>query len=495
MTWVERRCLQTQRCDFISVRNSDVAPRKRVVMTVPNVTGTTSAAADVFARLDRLPIMRPHVVWVILLTANLMLEYYDNGLFAYLIPSIMASVGLGLEQIGILTSGFFVGMILGALVGGRLADRFGRRWLLLIATIVYSGGALATAFAGSFEVILVARVVTGIGVQAATSALLVYIAEMFPSRTRGRVVSIVTTAFVIVAPVISLLALFTIPNGGPETWRSLFVIGGVGLLLVPLVRIFMPESARWLATRGDLAKAAEIVDKLERRAIRLGLDLPTPSPVPEGARKARVREIFTNRRVLQSIVVVALGYFGATLGLYLFANWQFYVLIDGLSFSEEYAYQIGLIWSLVYIITPVVALLLMDRIERKTLIFGLSLLTAVPLIIFGYSNSDWVVITAGAIAGIITGVIVTAFYAYIPEAVPTQARGLGSGIIISVGRFGGAASGVLGAFLYAGWGQGGLMVVAAASYVLFALVLFFLGPRTTRRSLEDVTADELTPRT
>ncbi len=185
----------------------------------------TGESADLAARLDRLPVMLPHVVWISILTVNLMLEYYDNALFAYIVPAIQESTGLGLGRIGMVGTAFFIGMVLGGLVGGRLSDRFGRRWVLVRGTVLYSSGAVLTTFAPNYELLLVSRVITGIGVQAAGAALLVYIAEMFPSATRGRFMSIVTSAFVIIAPVVALLALVVIPDGGPDTWRHLFGVG------------------------------------------------------------------------------------------------------------------------------------------------------------------------------------------------------------------------------------------------------------------------------
>lgn len=96
----------------------------------------TRNAADVSARLDRLPVMVPHIVWISILTANLMLEYYDNALFAYIVPAIKENAGLSLGQIGLVSSAFFVGMIVGGLGGGRLSDRLGRRRVLVWATVL-----------------------------------------------------------------------------------------------------------------------------------------------------------------------------------------------------------------------------------------------------------------------------------------------------------------------------------------------------------------------
>lgn len=461
-------------------------------MTVPLTTDRERTTAQLVARMDRLPILSTHVVWVLLLTANLALEYYDNSLFAYLLPQIMADVDIDLGQIGIITSAFFVGMVIGAVVGGRLADRFGRRTILVIATAVYSLGALATSMGGDFTTLLLARLFTGIGVQAATSVLLIYIAEMFPGKARGRVVSIVTSAFVLIAPLVGYLALVTVPSGGAGTWRVLFAWGGVGLVLIPLVLVLMPESVRWLASREKLESAFGILEKLEARALAAGKNLPVVQALPERVvRELTLGQIFRSPKIIRTIVVVALGYFGTTLGLYLVSNYSVYLLVDALGYSETKSYEIVTVWGLVTIAAPLLSMLLMDRFERKTLILVTSVLSAVPLLVIGVANNDWIVMIAGGLWSIFGTVVVSAFYTYIPESIPTEARGLGSGIIISVGRAGGIVSGVLGAVVYASGGRFVLTVVAAIAYVLFSLVLLFFGPRTTGRSLESVAAEEV----
>ncbi len=251
----------------------------------------------------------------------------------------------------------------------------------------------------------------------------------------------------------------------------------------------MPESVRWYAARGRLSEAAGIVGKLEARALRRG-PLAEPRATPAAAASPPAGRIPHTRRTIRTTAVLAVGFFGSTLGLYLFQNWALYVLVDGLKYTEGHAYEIQLVWNLVYAVTPFLALLFIDRAERKTAVFVLSVVAAVPLVAFGLVTESRLVTATGGLCGIVTGLVVTVYYAYIPEALPTAARGLGSGVVKSVGHCGGAAAGVLGAALYGSWGNTGLMAVAAASYILFALPVLFLGPRTTNRPLEGVAAEE-----
>lgn len=452
---------------------------------------SASGPSLLLARLDRLPVMASHYVWAVLLAANLMLEYYDNAIFAYASPTIRAQASLSTEQIGVISSVFFVGMILGALGGGRLSDKLGRRSVLVWATVLYSLGALATAFAPNYETMLISRFITGLGVQAATSALLVFIAEMFPSKARGRFVSVVTIGFVIAGVGAAALTMFYLPHSGPDAWRHLFLAGSVGLLIAPLARFVLPESVRWCTSRGQLDRAERIVRKLEARALRRG-PLEAPKVVAlQDATEPTLYELLQHKAVVRTIAVVTLSYFGATLAYYLFANWGVYSLVYGLKYSEEDAYLVLFLWNLIYCVTPLLAMLFLDRYERKSTILAMSVLSALPLVVLGVSATNWLVVAAGGIASIVTGLVVNAYYTYIPETVPTKLRALGSGIVISGGRFGGAAAGVLGAALFSSGGIRSVMLTAAACYVIFAIPVVLYGPRTTRRSLEVVTGEEL----
>ncbi|WP_321845091.1 MULTISPECIES: MFS transporter [Paraburkholderia] len=447
---------------------------------------------NLLARLDRVPVLATHYLWAALLAANLMLEYYDNAIFAYAIPTIKKYTNLSLEQIGYVTSAFFVGMIIGALAGGLLSDKFGRRSVLVWSTSLYSLGALATAFAPGYETMLAARVVTGIGVQAATSVLLVYVAEMFPRKARGRFASIVSSGYVVAGIGAAALTMFVLPHGGPNAWRHLLIAGSVGLLIAPMVRFTVPESVRWLASRGQFVRAETIVGNLEERALRHGsLDELQIATGLENAHQPTLREMLKHRAVRRTVAVLSIGYFGAYLGYYLYGNWAAYALINGLKYSEESAYYVMFIWNVVYGITPLITMRLLDRCERKSTILATCVLSAVSLGVLGMSTTNWVVISAGGVAAIITGMVINAYFTYIPETIPTQLRALGSGMVISGGRFGGAASGVLGAALFTRWNMEGVMLAAGACYILFSIPVVLFGPRTTNRSLEVVAGEEL----
>ncbi|QBR03992.1 MFS transporter [Paraburkholderia pallida] len=452
----------------------------------------TSAKFNLLARLDRLPVMATHYLWAALLAANLMLEYYDNAIFAYAIPTIKKHTNLSLEQIGFVTRAFFVGSIIGALMGGVLSDKRGRRSVLVWATVLYSLGALATAFAPGYETMLAARAITGIGVQAATSVLLVYVAEMFPRRARGRFASVVLMGYVVAGIGAAALTMFVLPHGSPNAWRHLLVAGSVGLLIAPVVRFVLPESVRWYAAKGQFDRAEAIVGDLEARALRKGsLDEPELAAVPGNAKEPTLRELLKHKAVRRTVAVLAISYFGTYLGYYLYATWSAYALINGLKYSEEQAYYVAFLWNVIYGVTPFLTMRLLDRSERKSTILVTSILSALSLVVLGISTNSWVVIGAGGFAAVITGMVINAYFTYIPETIPTQLRALGSGIVISGGRFGGAASGVLGAALFSRGSMEGVMLAAAACYIVFSIPVLLYGPRTTNRSLELVTSEEL----
>lgn len=461
----------------------------RIDATGPSSTSTTPSY--LLARFDRLPIMTSHYVWAALLALNLMLEYYDNAIFSYSAPTIKQHTGMSTEQIGFISSTFYVGMVIGALVGGWLSDRVGRRPVLVWGTVMYSLGVIATASFPGFELMLTSRFITGLGVQAATSVLLVYISEMFPSHARGRFLSVVTMGFTVSALIAASLAMFYLPTGGPNTWRYLFLAGGIGLLVAPAVHFCLPESVRWYISRGKIEHAARIVSRLEELALKQGaLDEPKPLAMPALATQATVRDLLKNKSVLRNLIVLFVSYFGVYWAYYTWSNWSIYALVYDLKYAQKDAYSIMFIWVVVYGVMPFLAMKFLDRWERKNTILCMSVCCALALGGLGLSSGYWAVALVGGVLSIFSGFVINTYYTYIPETMPTQLRALGNGIVMSSARVGGALSGVMGAALVTAGGLRYVAWTAAVIYVVFAIPVLVFGPRTTNRSLEAV-ADEL----
>ncbi|RYF45516.1 MAG: MFS transporter, partial [Comamonadaceae bacterium] len=163
---------------------------------------TSEGLADVSpavltARLDRIPTLtRKHIGLVALLISLFVFDIVDLSALSFVAPALREQWGLTLEELGLLTSTAFIGMFLGGLIGGRLADRFGRKPILLVGVVLFSLASIASAFAPNAEVLGVLRFILGFGLQMTTGAVLVIVSESFPKAFRGRVMASVWPAVV-----------------------------------------------------------------------------------------------------------------------------------------------------------------------------------------------------------------------------------------------------------------------------------------------------------
>jgi putative MFS transporter len=443
----------------------------------------------IVARLDRLPVTRMQVFWVIVLGLAYFVETFDNSVFAYAAPTIRSEWGLPLESIGVITSAVFAGMMIGAIVGGRISDRFGRKRLLVWSSVLYSLGSLMSALAPNYEILAVSRVVTGIGVQAATGVIMVYLAEMFPRLSRGRFFSALTFIGLTAGPVTSLLALRLATEGDPGSWRWLFVLGAAGLLVAILAATALPESVRWLQSVGRHAAADRIVSNLESRAVAYTRrPLADPVVVPELVTpKGTYRELLSPV-YLKRIGVGTAGWFLFLFVVYGHLSWVATVLVEtGMSQTEALGFVSVL--SISSFVSPVLLFPVADRLNRRTTIMIACLVAAASFAVFSFALSPTVMVVFAFIGQTMLAVGSAAFYTYIPEILPTHVRGIGAGFINGVGRVGGVLQGLVIAGIFAVIGFQGLYLVLAAIVVLVGLIIGVLGERTAKRALEEISGE------
>lgn len=462
--------------------------------TGPTEPRDTSTAAppteELAARLDRLPVItRTHRRWVMLLGALFVFDLVDLNSFAYAAPALRAEWGLSIGTVGLITSAGFVGMFVGAIVGGRLSDRLGRRPVLLGAVFWYSAFSLLSAAAWDAASLGVLRVLTGFGLQAMTGVLLVFVSEMFPAALRGRYQSILLAVGLAGVPVAAWLARLVVPLG-PDSWRWIFVFGGLGAVIGLIALRSLPESARWQARAGrGTTEAERLVARLEDEAREAtGRPLPDPVPAPVVPR-ATLRDLLSGAARRRAIVASAACVF-LILSFYGFNSWVPTILVErGYTTTEALTYASVL--AIAAVPGALLAFPVIDRFERKTLVFGLQCVVAVLLVVFGLATDPVWLVVSGFVASMLMQTGVAVLYTYIAEVFPLELRGLGSGIANGTGRLAGVVGGVLVAAIFTGLGAVAVYVYLAVAALLMGLVLLLFGVRTSSRALEDISASNL----
>ena len=250
-----------------------------------------AVTTDIPARLDRLPWGRFHTLVVVALGITWVLDGLEVTLAGAVSGALKASPTLAFSNadVGLANSGYLAGAVLGSLFFGWLTDRLGRKKLFFTTLAVYLVAAVATAFAWNLSSFVLFRFVTGAGIGGEYAAINSTIQELVPGRVRGWTDLVINGSFWIGAALGaagSIVLLDPAVLGGDLGWRAAFFIGAVLSLAIFFMRMWIPESPRWLITHGRTEQAQAIVDGLEARFRSQGHVLKGP-PFPSIRLRAR----------------------------------------------------------------------------------------------------------------------------------------------------------------------------------------------------------------
>ncbi|GAB3570360.1 MFS transporter [Amycolatopsis endophytica] len=443
-------------------------------------TAPQSRGAELIARFDRLPRMaRAHWKWLPLLGLLSLGDTADINVLAYAAPALRKEWGLSIAQIGNLTSLSLLGMFAGALLGGRLADRFGRKRIILSGTVLYSACSILCGVAPNFAVLGLFRTLSGIGIQATIGVLSVYVAEMYPAKVRGRCQAAVLGVGFLGVPFVAFAAKLIIPLG-PQAWRWVFVVGAVGLIPAVLGLFLLPESVRWQLAHGQDEKAARTVLRLEAQ---YSGELPPPALAAPSAPPAqgRLTELVTGAQRRITIVTVLTLMFGLV-AFYGFNSWVPTLLVER-GYSTSSALTISTVLSVAPPFGALVGMLVTDRWQRSRTLAVISLTTAVLMAIFALTNALWLTIVAGFLITMFLQSNAVTIYAYLPEVFPTTLRASGAGLSNGAGRLAAVGGAALIAAVYAGAGFVGVFLTTALFSLITAAVIGLFGEDTRNRSL------------
>ena len=277
--------------------------QRKVTSTASEPIGRKIVESDIPQRLDRLPWSSWHVRILISLGTSWLLDGLEVTLVGSLSGILESKAGLHLTapQVTGAATTYLAGAVLGALTFGYLTDRFGRKRLFLVTLSTYSAATVASAFSHGFFTFAVFRFFTGFGIGGEYAAINSAVDELIPGKVRGTVDLVVNGTFWLGATAGSLAAMYLLSGALPMDtgWRYAFGIGGSLGLGVLVLRLFVPESPRWLMLRGYEEKAGRIVAGIEDRATH---GHPDQLPAPEGEKlKITVRDHTPLRDIVRNM--------------------------------------------------------------------------------------------------------------------------------------------------------------------------------------------------
>ncbi|MCS6876264.1 MAG: MFS transporter [Aquificaceae bacterium] len=440
---------------------------------------------DLTCRLDSIPWTSFHTRFVLALGITWVLDAFEVVIVSAVLKPMAKTLQFSQWQSSMMVSGFLIGAIIGSILFGYLADKHGRKKLFLITLLLYSGGTFLTGFATNFETALLFRVLAGAGLGGEFAAIQSAIDEFVPSRHRGKVDGTITALWNLGSIMASLSAAILLKTFSEEEgWRVAYFLGAVLSFLIVFVRLYMPESPRWLISKERIQQAEEIVERVEREA---GVKTAAKScavPVFDGS-------------LLDASKVIIQKYpwrfvFSASMSWTILTTYYGMITLLPLILSEVYGVpskeipKVLLFGSIGGLIGGLVVASLVDKVGRVPLGIAISLLSGLLSFSFllGYNlNLTFFVYSLVAFS------FASVAYVVATEIYPSYIRAYAIGLLSVVGRVSGALSPVLLVNLAS---INLFYAILCLSIFWFVGLLAFLlwsvfGMETKGKSLEDIT--------
>ena len=430
-----------------------------------------ASVVDVADFIDQQPVGGFQLKLLLTCAAVLFLDGFDTQAIGYVAPALAKEWGLSKGALGPVFSAGLFGLMIGALVFGPLADRIGRKKIIIFSTLAFGIGALITVFVQDANTLVAIRFLTGLGLGGAMPNAIAMTAEFNPRRRRATMVMIMFCGFSIGAALGGLLAAALIPNFG---WRSVFVVGGVApLLLVPVLARRLPESVRFLALTGrGNAHVAQLLSFINPKAAfapatQFVVHEPELTGIP-------VLHLFREGRTLITLLLWVV-FFMSLLELYFLSNWLPTVLND-LGSSVPVAVAIGSMLQVGGVVGVFVLGSIIDRFSFRALALVYFIAIFAVGAIGQLGHSVVLVTTAIFVAGFCIVGGQTAANALAAGFYPTAVRATGVGWALGIGRVGSIVGPLVGGVLLTmKWSTAEVFVAAALAALCAALASFWLG--------------------
>lgn len=430
-------------------------------------------------------------------------ESYDIGLIGSVLPSLSHIYHLGTPAKSLVATASTIGIVIGIAPAGWLADRYGRKRVLVIGTLLYAVTTFVTAFSGDITVLIMLRITAGLAMGAVFPLPYAYGSELCPPSIRGRFTGL-ADSFLSVGYFLSpLLATLLIPSvGDPVGWRIMFLLGGIPALFALAAWKVLPESPRWYEAKGRMVEAESVLQSIEGRVQgETGCPLPTPAlavvaesaptegegSAGRGARPSPApwRQLLSPTYLRRSVVLWVT--FGGTFFIFYSIQTFMPTVVTSMGFTLTSAFAFTAVIVGVSIPGKLMEAWLVERWGRKPVIVGFGVVSGLAALVFGLAHGALFVIIIGSVMSFFGIGLDPAVKVYTAESYPTEVRGVATGATEGFGRL---LSGIVGpALIPPLLALGGVM----AAYALVGVVALvavatvgFLGEETQGRSLEDI---------
>ncbi len=425
---------------------------------------------DVQEFIDAHPLSALQRVLLILCFLVVAIDGFDTAIIGFIAPAIRAEWGLQLAQLGPLFAAGLFGLMIGAFAAGPLADRHGRKTLLIASMLLFGSASLASGLSTDLQSLTWLRFVTGVGLGGAMPTTITIASEYCPKARRSSLVTLMFCGFTIGSAVGGLVASQVLPVYG---WRALLVGGGLApLLFVPVLGWVLPESVRYLVMKGN---AQDLVRRVLSRlaptahfqgVVFVGADASTVSPV---------RQLFGSG-LFAGTLLLWMSFFMSLLVVYLLTNWM-PTLIQQSGASLANAARMAAMFQIGGTLGAVLVGRLMDRFEPHGVLCGIylggaasviliSLTTTAPALMMCAVFAAGLCVSGGQVGA---NALSAAFY-------PTPYRATGVSWANGIGRSGSIVGSLLGGLLLGlGWGPTTIYALVAIPVIISALALATLG--------------------
>jgi MFS transporter, putative metabolite:H+ symporter len=449
--------------------------------------GEEATAASLIGRLERLKFSRWHRNLALLAAAGVLLDAADFALFGAALPGISKEFSFGPAQAGFLATVGLIGAFLGALFWGTISDYIGRRTAFAATIGIFAAFTGLVAAAWSVVSLGVFRFLSNFGLGGEIPVALTITAEFMPSRIRGRVSSGVLAAFPLGLALAAGLSLLILPNYG---WRALFVVGVIPAFILFFVRRYMPESVRYLISRGKLAEAGRTVAAIEvASGVTAANDTKPaghiPPPEVDVAPGITVLQLLTPERRRSTILswIVSFCFFWSSNGILFML--PTILTQRGVPLSQALTFQ--LVQGLAGFFGYTACGFLIDRFGRRPVLFLYFFIGAGFHLWFAEASGVWSYVSI-AFVGIVNPGVYGSTGVYVGELFPTHLRATAVGWFFGIGRIGSfLAPAVVGLLLAYGLGHY-ILHTFALTYLLASFAVIAIGIETKGRVLEEISA-------